>query len=389
MQVKKTYLQLSLIGVATITILVLRIFYLPGLTFNQSNWDDEMSWVQDSKSRSAIDYIFYRDAPGYFVIVPRLIMLLANLVPEFYSLSSLRILTVVVQIFCFAAAATCVVSPKIKTNSWLLIFVTLSITYVEDLNYLHNIGYLFIFPIFLLCFKPILSKQALPPWRLIIAMIAISKPATAIVMFFLVVLFAFSFGKYRRKLFVLFVYVSVYLACYIVLPNRWSTPLNTDPFTIIKAAVNFPWVVFATFSPSLAIGGIGLLEYLDLRQIGTVFGLIVYLSLFLLLAKFRQRAFWYFSTASALTKSFTGLFLISYLLVYVNTNDYWVKFSPLFLHEVPQHLWMRWSAILPFTTILIIASFEFIKDKTKKFIYLTISTQWILLTIAAKQWLVR
>ena len=148
MQVNKKYSRLSSIGVVIIGILALRILYLPGLAFSQSNWDDEIGWVQDSTTRSAIDFITYRDAPGYFVFVPRLIMLLANNVPDLYTLSSLRILTMAVQIFCFAAATACIVSLRSHTKIWLLIFVTLSLTYVEDLNYLHNLGYLFIFPIF-------------------------------------------------------------------------------------------------------------------------------------------------------------------------------------------------------------------------------------------------
>lgn len=389
MQVNKKYLRLSSIGVVIIGILALRIFYLPGLAFNQSNWDDEISWMYDLTTRSPIDFIIYRDLPGYFVFTPRLIMLLGNIVPDIKTLSSLRILTIAVQVICYAAATSCIASLKSQTKIWLLIFVTLSLTYVEDLNYLHNVGYLFIFPIFLLCFKPILFKQQLPPWRLILATILVSKPITAVLILLLAVLFICSYRKYLRPLLILSACQCIYLGCYLILPNRFSTPFNTDPVTILKAAVNFPWVVFSSFNPLFSIGGMGFLEYVDQRQIVKVLGLTVYFSIILLLAKFGYRALGHLLAANLLTKSLTGLFVISYLLVYVNASDYWVKYSPLFLLDVPQHLWMRWSAILPFTAILIIASVETIKEKTKCLIYFIVSTQWLLLSIFAQPWLIR
>ena len=58
MLVNKKYLRLSSIGVVIIGILALRIFYLPGLVFNQGNWDDEISWMNDSTTRSPTDQIF-------------------------------------------------------------------------------------------------------------------------------------------------------------------------------------------------------------------------------------------------------------------------------------------------------------------------------------------
>jgi len=117
------------------------------LEFNSHLWDDEIIWEEDYKDKSLIDYITYRDAPGYFVILPRLIHAFAHLVPGNNFPLSLRSILIALNIFTIFFAAKLLVDPDKDAPSFLLMFCCFSSIYVEDLNYLHNLGYFFIFPI--------------------------------------------------------------------------------------------------------------------------------------------------------------------------------------------------------------------------------------------------
>jgi len=168
---------------------VIRLMILPGVSFNQNVWDDEVDWISDAKNKSLLDYMVYRDAPGYFVFVPRIIIMLGDYIPSIDSISPLRILVFSIHIVCFASAVACI--PNFKSN-WkfsVLLYFALLITYIEDLNYVHNVGYIFIFPIFFLVFQKILSGETVPLWRIALAALLISKPFTAVLIVALVCLF--------------------------------------------------------------------------------------------------------------------------------------------------------------------------------------------------------
>lgn len=58
-----------------------RMFFLPGFNFNARLWDEEIGWEKDFRQRGFFEWLTYRDAPGYFVFLPRLILSACHLVP--------------------------------------------------------------------------------------------------------------------------------------------------------------------------------------------------------------------------------------------------------------------------------------------------------------------
>jgi hypothetical protein len=365
------------------SILVFRLLVLPGLSFNQNIWDDEIGWMEDSNDRSTLDYIVYRDAPGYFVFVPRIIILISKINPTFDSISTLRFLVLVIQILCFSAAVACVVNFRANWKFFLLAYSSLLITYVEDLNYLHNVGYIFVFPILYLVFKPVWEGKPLTFWRIGLGAILVSKPFTAVLIVVLVFLFMSQKTAHVRKLLLFGCYCLFYLGTYILLPNRWETPFNDEFFTILKLVINLPWILFSTLLPVISIGGLGLLNLLKLDILAWVLGVTVYVFLLIVVFRFRHAFYRYITRASLLTKSLLIMFISSYLLVYSASDSYWIKFFPLFLFDAPQFIWTRWSSILPFLVIMLIASANSLGIRFRRYIILGVASQWIILFILA------
>jgi hypothetical protein len=365
------------------------LFVLPGLSFNQSVWDDEIGWIKDSNNKSIGEYISYRDAPGYFVFVPRILILLGNLVPSLDSISSLRLIVFTVQILCFAAAAACVASFKRDPKFFIFLYFSLLMTYIEDLNYVHNIGYIFIFPIFYLVFKKIIEGEKVPLWRYGLAALLISKPFTAVLVIGLVSLFVWQRTSQTRKLLLFGSYGLAYLGTYMLLPNRWETPFNSDPITIVKAVFNLPWVVFSTLNPLIAIGGLGFSRLLGIELFSIIIGSLVYVSSAIVLFSYRSEVLFQIQKFTLLTKSLFLVFLINYLLVFSASDSFWVKYFPLFRLDSPQFIWARWSSVIPLSSLLIVASMSFIAPKVRIIIFSYVTIQWVILLTAANPWLRR
>jgi len=368
---------------------VIRLFVLPGLSFNQSVWDDEIGWIKDSKNKSIGEYISFRDAPGYFVFVPRILILLGNLVPSLDSISTLRLIVFTVQILCFAAAAACVASFRRDPKFFIFLYFSLLMTYIEDLNYAHNIGYIFIFPIFYLVFKKIIEGKEVPLWRYALAALLISKPFTAVLVICLVALFVWQRTSQTRKLLLFGLYSMVYLGTYMLLPNRWETPFNSDPTTIGKAVFNLPWVVFSSLNPLIAIGGLGFSRLVDIKSFSILIGSLAYASMTVLLYRYRSKVFLRIREFSLLTRSLVLIFLVNYALVFSASDSFWVKYFPLFRLESPQFIWARWSSVIPLSFLLIIASMSFIAPKVRIIIFSYVTIQWVFLLAAANPWLRR
>jgi hypothetical protein len=262
-------------------------------------------------------------------------------------------------------------------------------TYIEDLNYVHNVGYIFIFPIIFLVFKRVIQGEEVPLWRIGLAALLISKPFTAVLVVALVALFVWQRTNHARKLLVLGFYSIAYLGTYVFLPNRWETPFNSDPMTIIKALFNLPWVVFASLNPLIAIGGLGFSQLLDIQLLSTVIGALVYVSFIVVLSRYRTELFSRMKQFSLLTKSLVLVFVLNYVLVFSASDSFWVKYFPLFRLESPQFIWMRWSSVIPLSFLLIIASMNFVAPRVKMFLFSYVSVQWVILFAAAYPWLRR
>ena len=366
-----------------VTFVAFRLLILPGLSFSQNIWDDEIDWVNDSKTKPSLEYLLYRDAPGYFVFVPRLVVLVSQFETTILSISTIRLLVIAIQILCFAAAVACVANPRINWKMSVLVYVCLLVTYVEDLNYLHNIGYLFIFPIFFLVFRRVLDTKPLRLLHVSAAALLISKPFTAVLVFLLVILFVLHRTRCTGKLILLGSYCLAYLAAYLFLPNRWETPFNDDLFSVIKLIINLPWVLFSSVFPIVSIGGFGFIQLLNVEFLSWILGLTIYAVIAVLLFRFRSFIFERITASSLFSKSLFVIFLTNYVMVYSASDSYWVKFFPLFLFDAPQFIWTRWSSILPFLAILFFSQAKSFALRIRVLVISGIAIQWLILSLLA------
>lgn len=380
------YLVLSILLLLFVNI---RLFWLPGATFNSQNWDDEIGWIKDSSIRSPLEYLFYRDAPGYFVLIPRVIILLGSLEPKVGSFETLRLLVLVTQLLCFGLAASCVVSWDTNWKMWVSIFSALSATYIEDLNYVHNLGYLFIFPIYFLLFRRILLGLRVRSYHLILSIALISKPFTALIVLCLASIFYFFNKRSRYSLVIVAMYSMMYLAAYIFLPHRWDTPFNLEVSTIGKIVFDLPWIVFSAIFPAVTIGFMGVLRVFNYHLLRDLFGIFTYIVLFSVVWKFRKKIALEVRNLTLFAKSLISIFVLNYVLVFSASDSFWVKYFPLFRLDSPQFIWARWSSVIPLVTLLIIASLATLSKRIKFYLLFFISIQWVLLTFLAQTWLRR
>ena len=184
-------------------------------------------------------------------------------------------------------------------------------------------------------------------------------------------------------------YSLIYLLCYFVLPHRWETPFNSDPFALFKVVIDFPWIVFATLLPALFIGAMGVIRIFEISEFRLIVGLIFNVLALGVVYAFRSEFAKNFRNVSLNTKGLLLVFVFNYILVFSASDSFWVKHFPLYLMDSPQFLWARWSAILPFTSLLIIGSLSRISYSLKRVIFLAVSTQWFILMIAGNNWLRR
>ncbi len=101
----KLHLLVSLLVLAVVS---LRLFWLPGISFSSQKWDDENAWLEQHQALSILDFILQRDGAGYYILVPKILFVLAEITPNFGSIDSLRFLIILIQLACYAFAATCV-----------------------------------------------------------------------------------------------------------------------------------------------------------------------------------------------------------------------------------------------------------------------------------------
>ncbi len=380
--------QLSLFF-AILLITIFRLYWLPGYSFSQRNWDDEIEWINDSKSMSSTDYLFYRDAPGYFIFIPRLIITLGEIHPSIGPFSSLRVLVLIVQLLCFSAAASCVIHDKKNWQSWLLVFTTLSFTYIEDLNYVHNLGYLFIFPIIYMVFGRISQGLSLKMHHVIFSMLLVSKPFTAVILIFLVLLYYKHSEKARLALLLLASYSIFYLGSYVLLPHRWDTPFNFEFLDLVKVIFDLPWIAFSIFFPALSIGVMGVFRVLEMPLLRDVFGITTYVLTSIVFIMFRKAIFNFLHELKLLSKGLLLVLVVNYVLVFSGSDSFWIKYFPLFRLDSPQFIWARWSSVIPLVTAILIMSLANISLRVRSLLLVFIFTQWILLVILGHSWLGR
>lgn len=110
-------------------------------SFNSKLLDDENEWFDELNGRKGFDYLFLRDIPGYFVIPLRLVLLSISKL-EFPVEFSVRIFVTLTQVLCIWILTQTLFQKNMRLR--ILVFAALTLIPLEDLNYLHNVGYFFL-----------------------------------------------------------------------------------------------------------------------------------------------------------------------------------------------------------------------------------------------------
>jgi hypothetical protein len=343
-----TYPRVAILLAATV-FFCYRLFFLPGLNFNSKIWDDEVDWEKDFQQRNFFEWISHRDAPGYFVFLPRLILAACHAFPDFMFEVNLRIILIVLNLTCVYFASKLVISQDKEPKDFFMVFCCFSSIYIADLNYLHNISYYFIFPILFLMqrISRRVSKYHLGNLTLIVLLIG--KPIVAILMMLLIAYLLLKSTFPRGPLWFLIIYNTFYLGTYFLLPNRWSTPVNSDLSTLKPLILNIPWVFGMVLFPVIYFGLNGFLHFLELDLLRTILGISLYVTPLIFLALFSVHPKKKISSRVSSHRLHISMLLLvsSYVLVYLNFDSYWIKNFPLYTLNVPQDLWLRWSSLIP------------------------------------------
>ena len=369
-----------------------RLFFLPGASFNTQLWDDELQWKVDREDKSVIDWIFYRDAPGYFVVFPRIIFLLAESIPIVNFEVSLRMILIFIQVVCLFFASKLNRNAKNRPLEFAVFFALLSV-WIEDLNYLHNIGYLFLFPLLYLILSKRESSLLFQGLRFILVIILIAKPITALVLLTIIfssILICSIRRCYKFNLFEFFmlIYCVSYLISYFILPRRWDTPFNSDVSSIFPAIVNISWIIGAAIIPYVYIVLPGIFRLIDLETLLPYVGVVLYLTPILLFLKYyRTIAIWFKDSLSNNYYLYASL-AVTYASTYSLSSISWITHFPLWGGNSPNLLWGRWSAIVYYTILLILSVLN-IKTKTKLVFFAIIIFQNFTLQIFGAEYLRR
>ena len=370
-----------------------RIYFLPGLNFNSKIWDDEVGWEKDFYQRNFFEWITFRDAPGYFVFLPRLILAAFHAFPDFMFEASLRVILIVLNLTCVYFASKLVISLDTKPKDFLLVFCCFCSIYIGDLNYLHNIAYYFFFPILFLMRRISRRVNKYPLGSLSLIVLLIAKPIIAILLMILIFYLFLKNNFPKGPLCFLIIYNAFYLGTYFILPNIWSTPVNTDLSTLKPLILNIPWVFGMVIFPIIYIGLNGFLHFLELDLLRTILGISLYvtpLALLCLLSVHPKKNI--SSKVSSHRLQISALLLVSsYVLVYLNFDSYWIKNFPLYTLNVPQDLWLRWSSLIPILELAVLWEMGKLFDIQRwiRIVFWSVVIQEFIFQIAAHSWLLR
>ena len=395
---KKVFTNRNLTGSTLVWVLLYlyKVFWLPGFRFNSNIWDDENRFVSQVLGKSFLNNLFHRDAPGYWIFLNRIISWIDVSVFN-NSAFAIRNVVIVMILFSsyFGAKLLCEFTGEIAPTTRNFYFIVLTVIPIEDLNYLHNVGYLFFLPIFWF----ILNARNFKIKKLIflglLILILLNKPIVALLTIVLVIVTYLNLRKKVSKEYKIFLisiafYSFIYLIVYFVLPHEWDTPVTRNTSFVFPAFANFPFLLASIIFPSIYIGALGFLIKFKLSSIIWVFGIGIYLVpiLILFLAFFKKKLP---AIRDRLVLLILGLLGTEYLSVYSLSNSYWITKFPLWNIQVPQHLFMRWSALFPYLGIFFIGRIFSVSNRNTYFkvLMLFIMIQNILLSILAHNFLIR
>lgn len=380
-----------------------KFFITQGSDFNQRLHDDENDWLSLLKDKPNISYIFERDIPGYFVIAPRAFLLIVEIL-NLDPILSTRVFISVLQATALLMFSYVVIGYAMPNLA--ILYLTLLTIPIEDLNYLHNIGYMFLFYVISLWILAERTNQI--RFKLLFGLISgliTCKPLVALIILLTLtaekILYFVLSKKSKNLVFenTLLAFVFAYLALYFFLPTDFVSPEKISVHSIGKSIFNLPWILGTTMFPILNIGFIGFIRINIGAELANYFGAFLFLtsaiSLFYILGKLvfsRRRLQRKYSVVTE--KPLIIVFLVTffcYFSVYSVSNFAWVTEWPLWELAYSPRIWMRWASDFPILAISLMA-FVLIKfNKQREFLLATsfVLVQNVLLWFFAHEYLLR
>ncbi len=374
-----------------------------GSDVNDKLLDDENQWMSDLRQRSSFEYLFLRDQPGYFVIPMRLVLLMINQL-GINPATTVRLFVTLTQICCFWVITDAVF--KRRQDVKFLTFITLVMIPLEDLNYLHNVGYLFALVIIATWIQTTVMGRRTQTALAFACGFLIVKPLVALIMLtsiFMYVLFFRRPGGAKRITRFESIFCSVsaaYILAYLLMPNNWNSPESLSLVNIGKAIFNYTWILCSVLLPIVNIGGMAFLRLEYGGGIANFSGAFIWsmstFTCFMLLPKRRVifSKFHTWNNQNPKNETLIKLVLVScmtYLSVYSVSNFAWVTIWPLWELAYTPRLWMRWAGNVPILFTVTIALFLLQKNTNKITSYFlsTLIIQYSLLWLFARDFLTR
>jgi len=368
-----------------------KFYVATGSKFNTQIYDDENTWISELDDFSSLDYILHRDLPGYFIVPFRIILLLFHFA-QIDLVTAVRYSVIIIQVVC---VFTFVISLKrLNFQYKLQLFCVIIVIPLEDLNYLHNVGYWLILPVISMYFISFGKKKSTQIICAILASALITKPLVA-----LALLLAIGFelalwnrinGKSSTRAFALTLSTlsSLYLAFYFLLPNEFQSPEKFEYVTLVKMLINAPWIFATTFIPTLNIGLMGFV-HLNWDGFSLLIGALVYFAnviVIIFLAKdmfvagrrnainlLKQREF----------RFLTISLFCTLICAFSVSNFVFVTEFPLWHLAYTPRIWMRWASMIPVFAAALFAYYSQanqqskIKTKTLSFLLVQYVALWI------------
>jgi hypothetical protein len=383
--------------------ILFKFFITQGSDFNQSLHDDENDWLAAVKSQPNLGYILQRDIPGYFVIVPRTFLLIVEIL-NLDPIVTTRVFIPVLQATALLAFSYVVIGCAMPSLTTL--YLSLLTVPIEDLNYLHNIGYIFLFFVITLWILAERNDKKFIKLQLgLIGGLITCKPLVALIILLILMIEKILHLLYKKKskniVFenTLFAYMFIYLTLYFLLPTDFISPEKISIESIGKSIFNLPWILGTAMFPILNIGFIGLIRINFGAELANHFGFFLFSIYAATLAYIvrrlvvnRHQIQSYFPEMSQKQLRIIVLATVfCYLSVFSVSNFAWVSEWPLWELAYSPRIWMRWASDFPILAISLTALMFIKLNKHREFFLATsfVLIQNVLLWVFAHEYLLR
>lgn len=353
--------------------IIIKFITSGGFSFNNRLWDFERDMFNQITGRGFFSFIFLRDSAGYPIIPMRsAVWVIGSLFDSESWAIVLHFLVLLIQVFSFYLA-TKLLPQYVSSTSRRFAFLILLLIPAEDINYIHHVGYLLLFPQLYLVRSLDKSSIKKSIASIFLILFFLNKPINAILLIiYILVRFA---SKNEVKLrhvswyFIVITSSSIYILIYLILPRDLEMPLLYPFDSPLQFITVLPFIASAITIPSISIGLIGATKLISVNSLLHIIGFAVTLILAIVMVQSTRRI----KTLVKLIQKderqnlleILLLFLASYSLVFTVGNFHWVTVFPIWELSYPSHVWMRWS-IVPgvLLVILIISAVDLISQKS-------------------------